>query len=697
MMARELPEAVTSRRAIVYVRQSTGVQVRENLESQRRQYALVDLAKEYGFTEVVVIDEDLGISASGTADRPGFRNMVGQICEGTVGAVLCLEASRLARNGRDWHHLLELCGLVGARVIDADGAHDPSLPNDRLLLGLKGTMSDFELTVLRRRLLEAAIAKARRGELRLPVPIGYLWPRETGLVMDPDARSQNAIRTVFELFDRLGSARQVFLHLHKIAFLFPRPVYAKQGMGGAVEWRRPAYRSVVSVLTNPFYAGAYAYGKSAVRTTIVDGSVRKIYGRGRPLASWTVLLPGHHDGYISWEKFEQNQARLARNAFSKRGGAPKMARGGGALLGGLLRCRRCGRILHVTYGGRGIPRPRYTCNLGHAMHGLERCISFGATRPDLAVAAAILVVAAPYAVEAALVAERDLVEQASERCRALELERQQAAYELTLAARRYESVDPDNRLVAAELERRWNAAMSRLRECEEKIASVAEQTSPAPPSREALLGLARDLEAAWEAPGTSPKTRQRLLRALVDEIVVDVDEAAREVVLVIRWRGGQHSEVRVRKPATGEHTKRAPEDADLLIREMAARWPDADVAATLNRKNLKTGQGMSWTAIRVGSYRRTHEINGYDSAVKDGRCLTMLEAAQKLGVTCHAIRKLIRDGVLPAKQVMLDAPWQILSADLDGPAVQNALRRRSRRGRPCRIIPSDANLEIPGL
>ncbi len=697
MTTRELPASVTCRRAIVYVRQSTGAQVRDNLESQRRQYALVDTAKEYGFTEVLVIDEDLGISASGTADRPGFRNMVGQICEGVVGAVLCLEASRLARNGRDWHHLLELCGLVGTRVIDADGAHDPSLPNDRLLLGLKGTMSDFELTVLRRRLLEAVLAKAHRGELRLPVPVGYLWPRETGLVMDPDARVQNAILTVFELFDRLGSARQVLLHLRRISFLFPRPAKRKQCVSGAIAWRPPAYRNVVSVLTNPFYAGSYAYGKSAVRTTIVGGFVRKIYGRGRPLASWPVLLQGHHEGYVSWEKFEQNQERLARNAFSKRGGSPKMARGGGALLGGLLRCRRCGRMLHVTYGGRGIPRARYTCSIGEAMHGLARCISFGATRPDLALAAAILVVAEPYAVEAALVAERDLVEHASERRRALELERQQAAYELTLATRRYESVDPDNRLVAAELERRWNAAMGRLRECEERVASVVEHASPAPPSRDALLGLARDLEAAWDAVGTTPKTRQRLVRALIEEIVVDVDDGAREVVLVIRWRGGQHSEVRVRKPATGEHTKRAPEDADLLIREMATRWPDADVAATLNRKNLKTGQGMSWTAIRVAAYRRTHQIHGYDSAVKDGRCLTMLEAAQKLGVTCHVIRKLIREGVLPAKQVMLDAPWQILSADLDRPAVQDALRRRSRRGRPCRILPSDANLVIPGL
>lgn len=249
MSIRDLPQDVTSRRAIVYVRQSSGVQVVENTESKRRQYELADLAKAYGFREIDIIDDDLGLSASGCVDRPGFRNLVGQICEGIVGAVFCLEASRLSRNGRDWHHLLELCSLVNARVIDGEGIYDPKMPNDRLLLGLKGTMSEFELTVLRHRLLDAARAKARRGELRIGVPVGYVWPRDTGLIKDPDRRVQQAIGTVFRLFERYSCARQVMIHMREHGLLFPRPADGKRSTDFV--WRAAAYRNVISVLQNP--------------------------------------------------------------------------------------------------------------------------------------------------------------------------------------------------------------------------------------------------------------------------------------------------------------------------------------------------------------------------------------------------------------------------------------------------------------
>jgi DNA invertase Pin-like site-specific DNA recombinase len=545
---------VLSRCAVVYVRQSTGGQVHENLESQRRQYALVDLARTYGFQDVRVIDDDLGRSASGTMERPGFRSLVGQVCEGWVGAVFCLEASRLARNGRDWHHLLELCGFVSAYVIDSDGAYDPSAPNDRLLLGLKGTMSEFELTLLRKRMLEAALAKARRGELRVLVPMGYVWSAELGLMMDPDRRVQEAVRTIFRLFDRLGSARQVSLHMRREDLTVPRPLDGRHAT--PVAWRAPVYRTVIAVLQNPFYAGAYAYGKSQTRTTIVEGIVRKVHGRRRPMEAWTALVRDHHDGYITWEDFEQNQQRLACNAFRKPAGGAKAGRGGQALLAGLLRCRRCGRMLHVTYGGgRCRPQPRYICRVGHAMHGLARCITMGARRPDGAIVHQILLAVRPVAVEAALVAEQDTHQHLDERRRALALECQQAEYDVTLAVRRYEAVDPDHRLVAAELEARWNAALTRLRECQARLAT--ETQTPVPrATREALLTLAADLEAAWQAPTTDMRTKQRLVRALIEEIVVDVDDATREVVLVVHWRGGQHSEVRVRKPEPGEHTKR---------------------------------------------------------------------------------------------------------------------------------------------
>jgi len=694
MTRHDLPASVLARRAVVYVRQSTGLQVQENLESQRRQYALADLARQHGFGQVTVIDEDLGRSAGGGVDRPGFRSLVGQICEGVVGAVFSLEASRLARNGRDWHHLLELCGLVGAYVIDADGVYDPSSPNDRLLLGLKGTMSEFELTLIRRRLVDAAVGKAKRGELRVGVPVGYIWARDTGLAIDPDRRVQESVRTILRLFERFGSAHQVLMHMRAEGLTFPRPSDGKSL--DKITFSAPVYRNVISVLTNPFYAGAYAYGKSRVRTTIVAGAPRKIYGRSQPMSEWTALIRDHHEAYVSWSVFEQTQERLARNSFCKKAGAAKAGRGGMALLSGLLRCRRCGRMLLVTYGGRGILRPRYSCRRGAQMHGIGPCINFGAGRPDVAVGREILVALGPLAVEAACVAALEVHHEIDERRRALELERQQLEYEVKLAIRRYEAVDPDNRLVSAELAARWNGALARLRDCEARIEADPTAAMPAI-DRERLLSLARDLEVVWASPTTDMRTKQQIVRTLVQEIIVDVDADNREVLLVIHWRGGQHSELRGRKPATGEHTKRASLDADAIVRSMAARWSDSDIAATLNRTGLTTGQALSWTERRVESYRRTHGLVGYESAVKDGRCLTMLEAAQKLGVSCHVIRKLIREGILPAKQLVFDAPWQIMAADLELPAVKGALRsRRTRTGRPCRISRDTRTLVIPG-
>lgn len=692
MTLRDLPKEALRRSAVVYVRQSTGMQVQENLEGQRRQYELVDLARQYGFREVSVIDEDLGRSASGTMDRPGFRNLVGRICEGTVGAVFCLEASRLARNGRDWHHLLELCGLVGAYVIDGDGVHDPALPNDRLVLGLKGTMSEFEVTLIRKRLVDAAVSKARRGELRIGVPVGYLWSREAGLMMDPDRRVQEAIRTVFRLFERLGSATQVLLSMRREGLVFPRPADGKRSP--MLAWRAPSYRNVLSVLQNPFYAGAYAYGKSKVQTDLVDGSLRKRYGRACPMDAWAVLNRDHHEAYVPWETFESNRHLLSRNAFCKRAGGAKSSRGGQALMAGLLRCRRCGRMLCVMYSGRG-HKPRYSCRSGRSMHGVKACIAFGARRPDQAIAEEILLVVQPLAVEAARMAERDAIARVDERKRALELERQQAEYEAKLAARRYEQVDPDNRLVAAELEARWNAAMARLRECEARLVAG----SPKAPAvdRETLLTLADDVRAVWSAPSAEMRTKQRLVRTLVEEIVVDVEDSTREIVLVIHWRGGQHSELRVRKPKPGEHTMRNSAEVDQIIRQMGTRWSDDHVAATLNRMGTATPFGHTWDAKRVGDYRRTKGIPGYASAVKDGQWLTMVEAAKAAGASSHAIRKLIREGVLPAKQYVFDAPWQILAADLERPEVVEALRsRRKRPGRPCRNSQGNGTPIIPG-
>lgn len=692
MKAIELPQSILAKRAIIYVRQSTSIQVEENLESQRRQYELADLAKSYGFKDVVTIDEDLGKSASGTSVRPGFESLVAQLCQNTVGAVFCLEASRLARNGRDWHHLLELCGLVGARVADGEGIYDPGIPNDRLLLGLKGTMSEFELTVIRRRLIEAALAKAKRGELRIPVPIGYVWSQETGLEQSPDLRVQEAINTVFRYFEQLGSARQVLLRMHNESLLFPRPSDGKTLK--KLEWRAPAYRNVISLLQNPFYAGAYAYGKTENRTELVNGRLSKTYGHERPLEAWTVLLKDHHQGYITWDKFERNQERLRANAYSKTAGGAKSGRGGRALLSGLLRCKRCGRMVQVVYSGRGIGQPRYTCRTGNAMHGLKPCITFGAARPDEMIVREVIGAVQPLAIEAAIKAEEKIRHRGSEKLRALELELQQADYNVQLAQRRYEAVDPSNRLVADQLEARWDKALKKLEECKSRIG-VQENTPKQNIDPKFFENLAVDLNAAWRAPSSSMRIKQQLVRTLICEIVADVDDERREVIFIIHWHGGQHSECRIRKPQTGEHRNFTSEDADKIIREMAGKWSDEHIAATLNRMGLSTGQDNSFTAQKVGTYRRRSDIAGYESKNKDGKCLTMLEAATSAGVTCHTIRKLIKNGVLPAKQVMPDAPWQIYAADLEEPKVKEALSSRFKR--PCRDFSDDQHPRFPGI
>jgi hypothetical protein len=453
--------------------------------------------------------------------------------------VLCFDASRLARNGRDWHHLLELCGLVDARVIDLDGIYDPCRPNDRLLLGMKGSISEFELGVLRARMLDAARSKARRGELRISVPIGYIWHREIGLGFDPDLRIQEVIRLIFARFRELGSARQAFLSLLGEQIHFPRPSDGKKLV--SFEWTLIRYRNVISVLKNPFYAGVYAYGKGEKRTEIIDGRARTSYGHSKPLEEWEVLLKDHHEGYIDWAEFERNQKQLAVNNYAKVGGA-KSGRGGRALLAGLLSCGRCGRRLVVSYSGRSPGQPVYRCDRPNLMLGLPRCFTFGGLRVDAAVAHELLRAVEPMAIEAAIEAGRRHMEARGEQQRVIELELQQARYEAVLAERRYAACDPDNRLIAVQLEKSWETALRRVEACEARLKAV--QTPDPAAVMPDFTGLAEDLEAAWNAPGVTMRTRQRLLRALVTDIIADVDEATREVVLTIHWRGVQHSQLR---------------------------------------------------------------------------------------------------------------------------------------------------------
>ena len=684
------------RGAVVYVRQSTLGQVSEHTESQRRQYALAEAARALGFASVTTIYEDLGRSGSGLVERPGFQKLVALVCSGAIGAVFCLEASRLARNGRDWHHVVDLCAVVGALLIDHDGVYDPRLINDRLLLGLKGTMSEYELNLLRQRGLEARDAKAKRGELRFALPPGYCWTEGGRIEMDPDERILEVIALIFRKFVELGSARQVFLWAQDAELQLP--VLEQSPLGYRIVWQPPAYHTVVGVLHHPVYAGAYVFGRKSERVRLVDGVARKTSVERKPREAWKVLLLNHHPGYISWEQFEQNQHMLSENAHMQKRMARKSARGGRALLTGLVRCGRCGRMMRVLYGMHSGHAHRYYCpgDDGHVGAGL--CIGIGGMRVDRAVAAQLLEAVSAHAIEAALRAAEQVSQGEAEMRLARGRELEEARYEASLAARRYEAVDPAKRLVARELEARWNAALERVAELEEGLARLERAaTARAPIDRAALLALAHDLPAAWNAPGVTPRTKQRLTRILIQEVVIDLDEAAHEAVIIIHWTGGRHTEVRVARARTGRYPEdRHPSPVE-VIRTLGGQWPDRELAVTMNRMRCKSAEGGSWTTVRVRALRERLGINPFDPNAPRVATLSVDKVAERLQICVGSVLRLIREGILPATQLMPSAPWQVPVAALDSEAVQIGVRAvKERRLRNRAPSPYENTSNVPG-
>lgn len=691
-MTNKLTPEHRRRRAIIYVRQSTVIQVAQNRESQLRQYNLAGYARELGFVDVETIDEDLGRSASGLVDRPGFQRLVTEICEGQIGAVFCLEASRLARNGRDWHYLIELCGLVGAVLIDPEGIYDPRVINDRLVLGLRGTMSEFELGLLRQRSVEAIRQKAKRGELCFCLPVGLCWGAAGNLELNPDVRVQNAIHLVFQKFQELGSARQVLLWCREQQISLPA-LGDKEGPHH-IFWKLPVYSTILAILENPLYAGAYAFGKTEARIRVVAGRPQKTSGHPKPREQWTVLIRDHHPGYISWEQFEQNQKALTENAHMKSPMGRQSGRGGPSLLVGLLRCRRCGRMLQVHYGHRGI---RYRCMSGNIKQGLPICISFGQVRVDQAVSREVLQAVQPLAIDAALEAADRMERRQNEGTRALQLELEQARYEARLAARRYEAIDPENRLVAAELESRWNMALLRVRELENRVSQAEQKSASAPVvNRDDLLALAEDLPSVWESPSSDPSLKQKIIRILIQEIVADVDDGAQEVVLVIHWIGGRHSELRVAKMKTGEHSRCTKPEAVDILRQMSGRYTDEQIARTLNRLRLKTGAGNTWSEARVRSSREHLKLPAYRNGPPEDR-VNMLQAAQRLGVSTTLVRRLIGDKILSATQIVPGAPWEIDSQAVVSPVVIQAAAAAKNRDSLQQSPISEGTPMLPGL
>ena len=660
-MTRIAPDHL-GRQAFVYVRQSTQDQVLHNHESRRRQYALADRAQQLGWAEPVVIDDDLGRSGGGVV-RPGFERLLLAICEGRAGIVLAVEASRLARNGRDWHTLLEFCGLVGCLLADEDGLYDPRLPNDRLLLGMKGTMSEMELSILRQRSLEALRQKARRGELFLNVAVGYVKVRHDRIARDPDLRIREALGLVFRKFAEFQSMRQVHLWLRQEQVLLPSVEATEDGR--RIVWKLPVYNTVRALLTNPIYGGAYAFGRTASRVTVENGRKRISRGHRRDREEWDVLIVDHHEGYIPWAEFERNQRLIADNANCRGLMVRGAVRRGDALLAGLLRCGHCGRRLHVSYSGTDGYCVRYNCRGAHINHGTRPCIAFGGLRIDAAVSTEVLRHVAPLGVEAALDAIATREEENGETRRQAELALTQARYEADLARRQYDAVDPANRLVAAELERRWNDRLVEVQRQEERLATM---TASRPETlgageKDRLMALGADLETAWSHPGATAETRKRILRAVLEETVATLTEE--RIELVIHWRGGDHTRLAVPRNRTGQHRWSSDADVRDLIRALARQQVDGAIAATLNRLGKRTGRGNPWTEARVRSFRSQHQVPVHRPGEMAERGeLTLEEAARRLGVSRMTVLRLISAGTLTANQVCRGAPWAVPEAQI---------------------------------
>jgi DNA invertase Pin-like site-specific DNA recombinase/predicted DNA-binding transcriptional regulator AlpA len=656
----------TQRTAVVYIRQSSPSQVEYNRESTARQYALVEKACALGWAneQVIVIDEDLGLSGSGSAKRSGFARLTAEVALGHVGIVLGLEVSRLARNNADWYRLLDLCGMTDTLIGDSDGIYHPALFNDRLVLGLKGTMSEAELHILRARLDGGIRNKAARGELRRGLPVGFVWGEEDGEVrFHPDEAVVSTIRTVFSKFTELGSVRKVWLWLRSEGLSFP----LRPHMKSEIRWVFPTYTAIHHVLTNPVYAGAYAYGKSRHERYVDEqGSLRR-RTRHLPIAEWSVLLPEHHPGFIDWATFEANQARIDTNIHPQPHQAGGAVREGAALLQGLATCGKCGRRLHTHYRGRNAA-PGYHCSGKDIVHGRGvYCLNIGGVQIDQAVVDAFLKALTPAALEATQLAVQQLEADHHAALAQWRLTVERARYEAERAERHYRSVEPENRLVARGLETEWEKRLRDLAAAEAELQR-REQQRPRTLSQEEkmkICSLGSDLHKVWAAPTTTDRDRKELLRTLLEEVIVAVNRPERRAHLTLRWRRGALTELDLLLPHSQPHGIRTDEDTISLLGRLAIHYSDDVIAGILNRQGRKTANGERFTANQVGSLRRYRNIPRFEPPAEPptGELVTLKEAAKILGVAASTIHRWIIDGFVAGEQITPGAPWRIRMTD----------------------------------
>jgi DNA invertase Pin-like site-specific DNA recombinase len=667
------------RAAYVYIRQSSPGQVEHNRESTARQYALADRAYQLGWPkeQVVTIDEDLGLSGSGLDRRSGFARLTSEVALAHVGIVLGLEVSRLARNNADWYRLLELCGITDTLIGDSDGVYHPALFNDRLLLGLKGTMSEAELHIIRARLDGGIRNKAARGELRRGLPVGLVWGEKDGeVIFHPDEAVTGAIRTVFERFAELGSARRVWLWFSSEDLSFPLQMNPA-GLPGPIRWVAPTYHAIHQVLTNPVYAGAYTYGKTRYERYVdVHGAVRKRM-RHLPMEQWSVLIRDHHPGFIDWATFEANQSRLDSNTKPKPHQAGGAVREGSALLQGIVSCGHCGRRLHVHYRGRN-SAPGYHCCGKDLVNGRGvYCLNVGGTVIEQAVADAFLQTITPAAIEATRLSVEQLQVNHDAALSQWRLEVERAGYQAERAERRYRTVEPENRLVARGLETEWENRLRDLAAAQTELRRRERQRPSAITSAQlqVLQRLGADIRQVWTAPTTTDRDRKELLRTLLEEVILNLKRAEGHAHLTLRWRGGAFSTMDVPVPKFKPMGPRTDEDTISLLQRLAKLYPDEVIAGILNRQGRKTATGERFTANQVGSLRRYRGIPRFQrpATPPDGELVTIRKAAQILGMNTSSIHRWLADGFIAGEQVTPGAPWQIrINDELRARIVQQA-------------------------
>jgi DNA invertase Pin-like site-specific DNA recombinase len=641
--------------AYVYLRQSTMSQVRLNRESTERQYALKDRAEVLGWPlhKIRVLDNDLGLSGKSSDHREDFKTLVADVSMGKVGAVFALEASRLSRSCTDWHRLLEICALTHTLILDEDGCYNPSDFNDQLLLGLKGTMSQAELHFIRARLIGGKINKAKKGELRFPLPVGYCYDEEGRTILDSDEQVREAVFLLFKVFKEQKTAYAVTHYFAKNNLQFPKRAYGGVWKGKLI-WGQLTSGRVLAILKNPSYAGVYVFGRYHYEKSLSPQGQLCIKMRKRPQADWQVTLQEHHEGYISWNEYMENQKRLEQNQTNGiENLLPGPVREGLALLHGLLVCSYCGHKITIRYQGHGGIRPYYQCSWKRKQVGTSSkdCLSIRCEPLDQQVSERVLSIIEPNQIQIAINALEELENRQQGISKQWQLKLQRANYEVNLAQRRYEEVDPSNRLVAATLEKRWNESLLALEQLQKQYEEQINhhQLQHLSTRKNELFNLAQDFPTLWNAQSTAHKDRKRILRLIIKDITIKLTEDRKNAILYMRWQGGADETLLVALPPKSADKWRCSPDIIDFVRSLSQSMTDKEIVEYLNSQKLKTNKGNPYTLYSVKWIRHKYKIPSYNFR-KPGES-SIEEIAEKFDVSHYVVRYWIDTRLLEARKI----------------------------------------------